>query len=84
MVSRRFRSIRNGVLFQLFLLVFGFVMIYPVLWMIANSFKETREIFGSASLIPTRIVLENYIRGWRFIGRIRWSVIRSAPTNRSV
>lgn len=72
-LSRRAQRTRNQVLFQLFMFAFGFVMVYPVLWMIANSFKPSSEIFGNASLIPTKIVLENYIRGWRFIGRITFT-----------
>jgi pectin-derived oligosaccharide transport system permease protein len=72
-LSRRARATRNEVLFQVFLFALGFIMIYPVLWMIANSFKPSNEIFGSASLMPSRIVLDNYTRGWRFIGRITFT-----------
>lgn len=61
--------------FQFFSIILGFIMLYPVLWMISNSFKTTQEIFGSNSfsLIPERILLENYIRGWRYNGSISFS-----------
>ena len=36
-----------------FILLLGLVMIYPVLWMIAGSFKTDQEIMsGSLNLIP--------------------------------
>ena len=36
-----------------FILLLGLVMIYPVLWMIAGSFKTDQEILsGSLNLIP--------------------------------
>lgn len=61
--------------FQFFSIILGFIMLYPVLWMISNSFKTTQEIFGSNSfsLIPERILLENYIRGWRYNGSISFT-----------
>lgn len=72
-LSRRASRIRNEVLFQLFLFAFGFLMVYPVLWMIASSFKPTADIFGSASLLPARVVLDDHVRGWRFIGRMTFT-----------
>lgn len=61
--------------FQLFSIILGFIMLYPVLWMISNSFKTSREIFGtnSFSLIPEKFLLENYIRGWRYNGSISFT-----------
>ncbi|MCL6557317.1 MAG: carbohydrate ABC transporter permease [Firmicutes bacterium] len=44
-------------------------MIYPVLWMIFSSFKDNSEIFNTASLWPKRFLVENYIRGWKFVGQ---------------
>lgn len=32
------------ILMQIFIIVFGFVMVYPVLWMISSAFKENRDI----------------------------------------
>ena len=39
-------------------------MLYPLLWMLASSFKPEDEIFGNASLWPTSFSLESYWRGW--------------------
>lgn len=49
----------------------GFLMIYPLIWMIMSSFKETNSIFLTASsLIPEKFTLENYINGWKGFAKI--------------
>lgn len=40
------------------------IMIYPILWMAAGSFKPTQEIFRSSSLIPQQPTLDNFVTGW--------------------
>ena len=67
-----YRRLSTG-LYQLGLFTLGFILIYPILWMIANSFKSTQEIFGSASLMPEKLLFDNYARGWRYIGRITFT-----------
>jgi multiple sugar transport system permease protein len=45
------------------------VMIYPLLWMLASSFKRPDEIWTNvSSLIPQQFELTNYIEGWRGFG----------------
>lgn len=39
-------------------------MLYPLIWMLASSFKPEDEIFSSASLWPSSFSLEAYSRGW--------------------
>ncbi|WP_238580783.1 carbohydrate ABC transporter permease [Streptomonospora alba] len=39
-------------------------MIYPLLWMVASSFKPTALIFRDPSLIPSQLDLGNYTAGW--------------------
>ena len=49
----------------------GFLMIYPLLWMIMSSFKETDTIFRTAnSLIPEKFTLDNYVTGWKGFAKI--------------
>lgn len=49
-----------------FILLLGLVMIYPVLWMIAGSFKTDQEIMsGSLNLIPETFQWENYAKDGR-------------------
>ena len=40
------------------------VMLYPLLWMFASSFKPDSEIFTSTSLWPRNFDLCAYVRGW--------------------
>ncbi|MGV2126472.1 carbohydrate ABC transporter permease [Agrobacterium vitis] len=40
------------------------VMLYPLLWMLSGSIKDQSEIFGQASLIPSKVDFSAYMRGW--------------------
>lgn len=61
----KMRKITFKVLYHLFVVAFGIVMIYPVLWMISGSFKDNAEILrGTLSLIPEVPKLSNYSTGW--------------------
>lgn len=52
--------------YHFFVCAFGFVMIYPVLWMITGSLKNNTEILnGALSLIPPNWRWENFANGWR-------------------
>jgi multiple sugar transport system permease protein len=46
------------------LILFGFVMLYPLIWMLASSFKPTEYIFTDATLLPREVFLDNYLLGW--------------------
>lgn len=60
------RKTTKKILYHLFVLIFGFIMIYPVLWMISGSFKGNDEILrGTLSLIPKDFKGTNYATGWR-------------------
>ena len=60
------KHITRKIIYHLFVVLFGIVMIYPVLWMISGSFKDNSEILrGSLSLIPSNLKLSNYITGWK-------------------
>lgn len=53
-------------IYHLFVVIFGLMMIYPVLWMISGSFKDNAEILrGSLNLIPNELKLTNYSTGWK-------------------
>lgn len=54
------------VIYHLFVVMFGIIMIYPVLWMISGSFKDNAEILrGTLRLIPENLKNTNYSTGWR-------------------
>lgn len=48
--------------FQYFvLIVVGFVMIYPLLWMVGATFKSNAEIFTGIGFIPKNPTLDGYV-----------------------
>ncbi|WP_275001840.1 carbohydrate ABC transporter permease [Promicromonospora iranensis] len=62
--GRQVRAKVGSVLKHAGLIAFGFVMLYPLLWMVASSFKPNALIFREPGLIPTDIDLSNYTDGW--------------------
>lgn len=63
------------IIYHVLVCAFGFVMIYPLLWMVMSSFKETGTIFTTAnSLIPEKFVLDNYRNGWKGFAGISFAV----------
>ncbi|KQX38690.1 sugar ABC transporter permease [Devosia sp. Root436] len=53
-----------SVLMHAALLTVSVFMLYPLLWMLAASFRPENEIFTSASIIPSEWSLDAYVRGW--------------------
>ena len=62
--AREKREGRARLLKHIFLSIFAFVMLYPLLWMLASSLKPDTEIFGNLSLWPSEFRWENYLEGW--------------------
>ena len=61
----------ESVLYHVLICGFGFIMIYPVLWMISGAFKNNTEILnGGLSLIPEVWRWENFVNGWSGFGGI--------------
>ena len=59
------RTVRS-IVYHVVICLIGIIMIYPLVWMIMSSFKETGTIFTTAgSLIPEKFILDNYRNGWR-------------------
>ncbi|SER14751.1 carbohydrate ABC transporter membrane protein 2, CUT1 family [Lentzea xinjiangensis] len=46
------------------LVLIGFVMLYPVLWMVVSSLRPGDEIFRSPGLVLDSLQTENYVEGW--------------------
>lgn len=62
-------NLRGSIIYHTFVMIFGFLMIYPVLWLIASSFKNSSEVFtNAASLIPKHFNFSNYAEGWKGFG----------------
>ncbi|WP_298325141.1 carbohydrate ABC transporter permease [Asticcacaulis sp.] len=47
------------------LILVGFLMIYPLLWMIGGAFKNNAEIFSSVGFIPKSPTTDGFINGWK-------------------
>jgi multiple sugar transport system permease protein len=58
------RTGRPRLLAHLGLILFGLVMIYPLIWTLSSSFKPTQEIFSSPGLWSDHFTAENYVEGW--------------------
>src|SRR5882757_9048105 len=54
----------RSLLWHVVLCLASIAMLYPLLWMLASSFKPDTDIFGSASLWPRNFSLDAYKRGW--------------------
>ncbi len=57
------KNISRIILFA-FVLLGSLVMVYPLLWMLASSFKPELLIFKDKSLIIREFTVEHYVRGW--------------------
>jgi len=50
---------------NLMLLLIGFIVVFPILIMISNSFKLPDDIFVKRiNLIPAKVTVSNYVRAW--------------------
>ncbi len=68
------KKIVSRIIYHIFIAGLGFVMIYPVLWMISGSLKDNSEILsGSLNLIPPHWRWENYKTGWAGFGKITFT-----------
>ncbi|MDR1469849.1 MAG: carbohydrate ABC transporter permease [Spirochaetaceae bacterium] len=58
---------------NIIIVLFGILMLYPVIWLIMASFKEGSAIFSDPSLIPKTWTIQNYVKGWGGIGIVTFS-----------
>ena len=69
------RKIVKTVLYHVFVLAVGLIMIYPLIWMVSSSFKESGKIFSTAGeLIPSNPTLANYKNGWQGFSHTTFTV----------
>jgi multiple sugar transport system permease protein len=61
---RKRRDLRGVLLKHACLILASLGMLYPLLWMVASSFKPESEIFSDPGLWPDQINLSNYGEGW--------------------
>ena len=63
-VQERRRKASLAVRYAILTLV-GFIMLYPLIWLIGASFKTNAEIFQSPGFLPADPTVQGYIDGWR-------------------
>ena len=78
---RRKRIINSSVRYTILTIV-GFIMLYPLLWMIGSSFKENSEIFRTVSFIPESLNFNNYIDGWKTSTEYTFTTYRLSRSKR--
>lgn len=64
----------NTIIYHIVVCAIAIIMVYPLVWMVMSSFKETNTIFTTAGqLIPEKFILDNYVTGWKGFGKIGFS-----------
>lgn len=74
-IQRRNRKMLNATLYHVLVIAVCVVMLYPIIWLFASSFKGQDEIWTNVnSLIPSTFRFENYTNGWAGFGGISFAV----------
>ena len=74
LAARNGRKLGRTFIYHLIVAAFGFVMIYPILWLFASSLKSADEIWTNASsLIPQEVTFRNYLVGWAGFGGVTFT-----------
>lgn len=63
MAKRRFKTF----CVHFFIILFGLIMLYPLLWMLSASFKTSTEIFQGTNFFPEAPTFDSYVQGWEGI-----------------
>ena len=58
----------------LILLILGYIMIYPLLWLFGSSFKVNQEIFSGAGVLPKNPTVKGFVEGWRGTGQYSYAL----------
>ncbi|SFB01077.1 carbohydrate ABC transporter membrane protein 2, CUT1 family [Poseidonocella pacifica] len=64
-IKLRKRARFNAFVRYALLTIVGFIMIYPLLWLIGASFKTNGEMFSSAWFWPRNPTVQGYVDGWQ-------------------
>lgn len=64
-VASRFLSAAGRILAYLIMSLFALMTVYPIFWLIMNSFKTTREFQMSQIGFPKAPTLQNYVEAWK-------------------
>lgn len=60
------KRIRNKIIQHVLLTIFTLIMLYPLIWMLGSSFKESSQVFVDAhKIFPETWNFSNYVDGWK-------------------
>jgi multiple sugar transport system permease protein len=59
---------RGEILRHTGLVVFGLLMLYPLIWMAVSAFKPSHLVLTDPGIIPTEVTLDNFRAGWHVAG----------------
>jgi pectin-derived oligosaccharide transport system permease protein len=68
MPGAKWRKVVGGVLRYALMAFAVVIMLYPLAWMLASSFKPEDEIFSNVGLIPIHWIFTNFAGGWTALG----------------
>ena len=72
MTNYKIKHILGQTVFHIVVIILGFIMLYPILWMISNSFKDKPIFSNTSSLIPETFRFDT-ISGWKFNNSVTFS-----------
>lgn len=67
-MTRETRKTVNTIVRYVVLIVVGFIMIYPLIWMVGATFKTNNEIFSGIGFIPKNPTLDGYKKALKSYG----------------
>jgi multiple sugar transport system permease protein len=62
----------SSIVYHISIIALGLLLFYPVMWMVASSFKIHSHAL-SPSLIPQPFILSNYVQGWQGFGYLTFT-----------
>lgn len=51
----------------------GFILLFPIIWMVLGTFKDNAELFGSLKLLPQNVDFSAFKEGWKGSGQYSYS-----------
>lgn len=51
----------------------GFILLFPIIWMVLGTFKDNAELFGSLKLIPEKLDFSAFREGFKGSGQFTYS-----------
>ncbi|MFC7393969.1 carbohydrate ABC transporter permease [Scopulibacillus cellulosilyticus] len=55
----------SGFVVYFILIVYFIIIAYPLLWMVMNSFRSSKEILGDSWGFPKEFLIQNYVDAWQ-------------------